>query len=64
MLLRWSGFASHELCDALNDLQERSWVRVRPRTPRSDLPERLREVDRITTTHQGRLFAPRLWLFD
>lgn len=56
-----SGLAPDELCEVLNELQERGWVRVRWRTPRGDLPERLREVDRVTTTHEGRLFAPRFW---
>ena len=61
-LLRCAGLTTPQLCDALNELQERGWIRVRRRTPRNDLPERLREVDRVTTTSQGRLFAPRLWL--
>ena len=63
-LLRSSGLAPDELCEVLNELQERGWVRVRWRTPRGDLPERLREVDRVTTTHEGRLFAPRFWVVD
>jgi hypothetical protein len=58
-LLRCSGLATDALCDVLNELQERDWVRVRRRTPRGDLPERLREVDRVNMTHEGRLFAPR-----
>ena len=41
------------------ELQERGWIKVRWRTPRGGLPERLREVDRVTMTHEGRLFAPR-----
>jgi hypothetical protein len=61
-LLRWSGLTCDELCAAVNELQERGWVLVAWRTLRSDLPARVREVDRVTITHQGRLFAPRLWL--
>ena len=61
-LLRWSGLTCDELCTAVNELHERGWVKTTWRTSRPDLPERVREVDRVTTTHQGRLFAPRLWL--
>ena len=64
VLLARSGIATDTLCDALNELQERGWICVRRRRPYSDLPERLREVDRVTLTRQGRLFAPRLWLTD
>ena len=61
-LLQCADLTTPVLCDALNELQERRWISVRRRTPRNDLPERLREVDRVTTTYQGRLFSPRLWL--
>ena len=58
-LLRCWGPATDDLCDVLKELQERGWIKVRWRTPRGGLPERLREVDRVTMTHEGRLFAPR-----
>jgi hypothetical protein len=58
-LLRCWGPATDDLCDVLNELQDRGWIKVRRGTPRGDLPERLREVDRVTMTREGRLFAPR-----
>ncbi len=58
-ILRCWGPATDDLCDALNELQGRGWIRVRRRTARGDLPERVREVDRVTMTEEGRLFAPR-----
>jgi hypothetical protein len=60
-LLRYWGPATDDLCAVLNELQDRGWIKVRWRTPRGGLPERLREVDRVTMTHEGRLFAPRFW---
>jgi len=46
-LLRCSASRADALCETLNELQERNWIKVRWRTPRRDLPERLLEVDRI-----------------
>ena len=60
-LLLWSRLETDALCDILNELQERRWITVRWRTPRDNLPERLRKVDRVTVTREGRLFAPRFW---
>jgi hypothetical protein len=63
-LLRCSGHATDELCAVLNELRERNWIGARWCRPRGDLPERLREVGRVTATRQGRLHAPRIWLVE
>jgi hypothetical protein len=60
-LLHSSGLATELLCEVLNELQERGWIKLRWKTPRGALRERLRDVDRVTITAEGRLFAPRLW---
>ncbi len=60
-LLRCSGLETDALCDVLNELQERDWISLRRRARPGDLPEHPREVDRVTMTHEGRLFAPRFW---
>jgi hypothetical protein len=61
-LLRWSGLMPDDLCQAADELQARGWIDVAWRSPRFDLPERLREVDRLTISRQGRRFGPRRWL--
>lgn len=63
-LLRCWGLATDDLCDVLNELQERGWIEVRRCAPRRDLPERLCEVDRVTITQPGRRYAPPLWAVD
>jgi hypothetical protein len=60
-LLCCSGLATDVFCDILSELLEREWIRVRRRTRLGDSADRLREVDRVTMTHEGRLFAPRFW---
>jgi hypothetical protein len=48
------------LCDTLNELAERCWLEILLRRhPRGDLPERLRRVDRVTSTKVGRYRAVR-----
>ncbi len=59
-LLESSGLSHDELCDTLNELAESYWLKVIwRRHSRGDLPERLRRVDRITTTRLGRYRAIR-----
>jgi hypothetical protein len=57
-LVRQCGLAGDALVEALKELYERRWVTVAWRKPRATvppgLPERLREVDRVTTTRFGR----------
>ena len=62
-LLKRCGFANAELVVALNELHERLWIDIHTRGPGArqpeSLPENLRHVRRITTTHCGRMFYPR-----
>jgi hypothetical protein len=64
-LARWSGLAPEDLAAAVNELAERCWVEVTWRAPRPHLPhglpERFREVERITTTRLGRWRYPVTW---
>ncbi len=64
-LLRWSGLEPDDLAAAVNELSQRCWVEVAWRTPRSRLPEglpdRFREVERVTTTRFGRWRYPVTW---
>ena len=54
-LLQASGLSCDELSAVLNELAQRRWLEVTWRgTPRPRSPERLRRVDRITTTRWGR----------
>jgi hypothetical protein len=58
-LFKLSGLCVDELCAALNELAERRWLTVTwRRTPRISAPERLRKVDRVTTTRFGRWRTP------
>ena len=67
-LLRWSGLEPDDLAAAVNELSQRSWVEVTWRTPHSrlpeGLPERFREVERVTTTRFGRWRYPVTWAAD
>ena len=67
-LVRWSNLEPDDLAAAVNELAERCWVEVTWRTPRSrlpdGLPERFREVQRITTTPFGRWRYPVTWAVD
>jgi hypothetical protein len=64
-LLRRSGIDCEALIAAIKELHERRWVNVEWRRARShlppDLPERFREVERITTTRFGRHRFPATW---
>ena len=57
-LVRHCGLDCDALVAAIRELNERRWVNINWRKPRAimppDLPERFREVDRITTTSFGR----------
>ena len=59
-LLRHPGLTVEELCAVMNELAERLWIKVTfRRAPCPRLPERLRHVERITTTRFGRSRVPR-----
>ncbi len=64
-LLRSTGLAPDALAGAVNELAERGWVKTEWRHPRArlpaDLPDRFREVDRVTTTAFGRWRYPVTW---
>src|SRR5436190_1261174 len=54
-LLKVSGLSVDHICALLNELAERSWLRIAwRRTPLLSVPEPLRYVDRITATRFGR----------
>jgi hypothetical protein len=67
-LLRWAGLSGDDLVAALNALAERRWVEIAWRAPRdrlpAGLPERFREVERVTTTRFGRWRYPVTWQLD
>jgi len=53
-----------ELCETLNDLAERRWLRVTwRRTPHAALPARVRDVRRVTLTRLGRARLPVPWVW-
>jgi hypothetical protein len=64
-LLQQSRMSCDALVAAVNELAERSWVKVAWRHPRArlpdGLPERFREVERVTTTAFGRWRYPVTW---
>jgi hypothetical protein len=54
-LFRRSGLGWEAFAAAVNELQERRWVKVNwRRRPRAAIPERCREADRVTSTRFGR----------
>jgi hypothetical protein len=57
-LLRRTGLEAEAFVRALKELHERRWVHIKWRKPRSDmssaLPERCREVERVTLSRFGR----------
>jgi hypothetical protein len=61
-LLTAAGLADGALGAAINELAERSWVKVTWRAPHqpppAGVPERFREVERVTTTSFGRWRYP------
>ena len=67
-LLQETRLAPDDLATAVNELAERGWVKVEWRTPRTPLPEgipdRFREVERITTTRFGRFRHSVTWPTD
>ena len=64
-LLQQSRLSPDALAAAVNELAQRSWVSIVWRNPRArlpdGLPERFREVDRVTTTVFGRWRYPATW---
>ena len=64
-LLQQSRLSCDELAAAVNELAERCWVKIAWRNPRTrmqpGLPDRFREVDRVTTTAFGRFRYPVTW---
>ena len=64
-LVRHCGLDLDALAAAVNELSERRWVAIGRRRPRTvmppDLPERCREVERVTTTRFGRWRYPVTW---
>jgi hypothetical protein len=67
-LLQETRLAVDDLATAVNELVEHGWVKVEWRTPRNPLPEaipeRIREVERITTTRFGRYRHAVTWPAD
>ncbi len=67
-LLRCSRLEPDDLAAAVNELVDRCWVEVTWRRPGASLPEglpeRFREVDRVTTTRFGRWRYPVTWAAD
>ena len=52
------------LCEALNDLAQRRWLRVTwRRVPHAALPARLRNSQRVTLTRLGRARLPVPWVW-
>jgi hypothetical protein len=64
-LLQQSRLPPGDLVAAVNELAERCWVKIAWRHPRArlpaGLPERFREVERVTTTAFGRWRYPVTW---
>jgi len=64
-LLQQSRMTPDNLAAAVNELAQRSWVKIEWRNPRRrmppGLPERFREVERVTTTAFGRWRYPATW---
>jgi hypothetical protein len=67
-LVRHCGVPFDALAAVVNALAERGWVKITFRRPRQvlppDLPERCREVDRITVTRYGRWRYATTWPRD
>ena len=67
-LLAASAMRPEALADAVNELAERSWVKITRRTtrphPPADLPELFHPVDRVTTTGFGKWRYPVTWPVD
>jgi len=61
-LLREAGVARDELCETLNTLAERRWLRIIwRRTPHAIRPARLRNVQGVALTRLGRARLPMPW---
>jgi len=64
-LLRGCSLDTDAFVAAANELNERRWININWRAPRPHmppgLPERFREVDRVTTTRFGRFRYPVTW---
>jgi hypothetical protein len=67
-LLSQSRLTPDNLAAAVNELAERCWVKIEWRHPRDrlpdDLPERFRDVERVTTTRFGRIRDRVTWPVD
>ena len=63
-LAREAALPCDELCETLNDLAQRCWLKVTwRRLPHAALPARLRNAERVTLTRLGRARLPVPWVY-
>jgi hypothetical protein len=66
-LLRAAGVDPGDLINAINELQERGWITILWRSATTaasrDEPQPFNKVERVVTTHTGRLRYPVTWQY-